>query len=666
MPSLIQAVTSSIIASASQNMSVPTTATGNELICIVGINETTSANNLSGIVDSAGNTWTRVATIQTSAGASAGNITLDVWHSAAAQSISSLTVTSASAMATASLVLLELNGISATSAIDASATSTTLTATTLTTSVTPTLPNDAYIFVAASAFSQLLDANTSSMETSAAGWAAGANTTLTQDAAHALEGTKALKVVSTASGVTTATTAAAYAVTEGQQYTFSYFVFTTLAAHTLTSSIQWQTSGGATQSTATSTATALTANQWTPVTFTATAPTGLSVSQAKLVTQPLATAGADAFWADEFQFAPGVLNHVADAGTTPIATAITNSPTIAVNGGSQVVVAGTTLLPQTATAHSTVFSQVGAPKAGVAIALNIGSNTVITGAAPAGLTSSFQLLYNNLTVGAGTSYGLKDVTGIRELPPMRILDDPQLQSDGTWIAPDWLGGRTIAATLTVIGSTDADVANKLQAAENAFLPITGSTTETALYWQLPAGTLRRVWGRVRKRLVGVDKMYQIHAPALALEFYCSDPKLYEVFDTTSTLSPGTALSGRTYSRTFNFVYGSGANPNAVNVTNNGNVATFPVLTFYGPITDPKVFNNTMGTITWFAGVTMVAGDILVVDCGNKTALLNGVSITGKQVQGTQWIQLQPGTNNISYSPTSGLGQCVVTFRSAWI
>jgi len=171
---------------------------------------------------------------------------------------------------------------------------------------------------------------------------------------------------------------------------------------------------------------------------------------------------------------------------------------------------------------------------------------------------------------------------------------------------------------------------------------------------------------VRKRVVPVDTMYQLRAPSMAVEFYCSDPKMYEVFDTTSTLSPGTVLNGRTYPRIFSFSYGAGGNPNSVNVVNNGNVSTSPVLTVYGPVTDPKIFNNTLGTVTWFAGLTLSAGDTLVIDCDNRTALLNGASVAGSQVQGTQWIQLAPGINNISYLPGSGLGQCVVTFRSAWI
>lgn len=70
----------------------------------------------------------------------------------------------------------------------------------------------------------LLDANTSSMETDATGWTAGANTTRARSTAGSYAGVASLSLVATAAGTVTATTAARVPVTPGAEYTaYAYF-----------------------------------------------------------------------------------------------------------------------------------------------------------------------------------------------------------------------------------------------------------------------------------------------------------------------------------------------------------------------------------------------------------------------------------------------------------
>lgn len=670
MAQLLQSVIGSITGLTTGTLSISTVA-GSELVLIAAINEFTSANNLSSVSDSAGNVWSRVTTVQTSGSPSTtGDITLDVWHTSNALAAVAVTAVSASSMETCALTVLEFSGISASNPIDV-VTTTTSSNTTFSPSVTPTAPNDFILYIAGSGVSNLLTANESSMETDATGWTAGANTTRTQDAAHALDGTKALKLVSTASGNVTVNSARNIPVTAGQTYLASYWAFTTLTGRVANYELDWRTAGGTFVGFTDLPAqglpkVTLVANTWTQVSFTVVVPTGAAISTVTLLPIITSQGAAESYWIDGIVQSPTSLSHIADTSTTPVAQVGVASPNFyTINGGTSLLVYGTFTSPQTTSAHSTTFSKSDSPKAGVALALNTGSNNVVVGPGPAGLNSSWQLQYNGLTVGTGSSYGLKDVTGIREIPPMRVIDDPQAMADGTFIAPDFLGGRTVQANLIVSGATDAALATNLQTLENAFIAYTGTTTELPLYWQLPNGYQRRVWARLRKRTTPTDKMYQLRAASMAVEFYCSDPRLYDAFDTTTTLSPSVASAGRSYNRTFNFTYGAGSNPSSVNLVNAGNTTTYPMFTMYGPLTNPLISNNTYGQYLWF-NMTMNVGDTFVVDCKNKTALLNGVSVRGSMIQGSAWTTLAPGTNNIQFTPGSGTGQCSITYRSAWL
>jgi phage-related protein len=66
-------------------------------------------------------------------------------------------------------------------------------------------------------------------------------------------------------------------------------------------------------------------------------------------------------------------------------------------------------------------------------------------------------------------------------------------------------------------------------------------------------------------------------------------------------------------------------------TNNGDVATYPTIRINGPITGPKIVNNTTGDELDFAGTTIGAGEYFDIDCryGYKT------------------VEDQDGTNQIS-------------------
>lgn len=93
-----------------------------------------------------------------------------------------------------------------------------------------------------------------------------------------------------------------------------------------------------------------------------------------------------------------------------------------------------------------------------------------------------------------------------------------------------------------------------------------------------------------------------------------------------------------------FAPSTGGGP--INVTVNGVDSANPVWHVYGPATNPTLTNSTTGeALTWNG--TIPSQQELIIDMGAQTATLEGANVF-EFVSGS-WVQLEPGTNRISYT-----------------
>lgn len=132
--------------------------------------------------------------------------------------------------------------------------------------------------------------------------------------------------------------------------------------------------------------------------------------------------------------------------------------------------------------------------------------------------------------------------------------------------------------------------------------------------------------------------------------FCEDPLAYSVTEDNS----GTIT----------------CNGAAVNVTNDGDVPSWPKLRVYGAVTDPICKNNTTGKQVALTG-TIADGDYVEIDCNplRRTVLLDdGTVKTSMYVPATSemW-PLEPGVNAIEFDGTSPSGavKLVVYHRDSW-
>lgn len=88
---------------------------------------------------------------------------------------------------------------------------------------------------------------------------------------------------------------------------------------------------------------------------------------------------------------------------------------------------------------------------------------------------------------------------------------------------------------------------------------------------------------------------------------------------------------------------SGSAPTVV--TNSGDALVYPIITLNDAAINPSITNQATNE-TFKLSLTMVTGDVAVIDMGARTATLNGATVIGNKTASSIWWGLQPGPNGI--------------------
>lgn len=97
---------------------------------------------------------------------------------------------------------------------------------------------------------------------------------------------------------------------------------------------------------------------------------------------------------------------------------------------------------------------------------------------------------------------------------------------------------------------------------------------------------------------------------------------------------------------------SSATDNAV-LVNAGHVASYPVLTLTGAFTSPRVTNETTDQFVWLNGLSVTAGQELVIDMDRRTATLDGVNVMPYRSADSQAWALERGSNTVALEVATG-------------
>lgn len=141
--------TISDLAAISQQIPVPATTTGNMLIALIASNETTAANNVTAVTDSASNTWTQRGSTQSS-GTGAGHVATQIYATTGGATVSAtwFKITPNANLKTVAVTFLEIAGATNTP-VDVNNGGTATAATSITATNTPVTSGDLVFFFAA-------------------------------------------------------------------------------------------------------------------------------------------------------------------------------------------------------------------------------------------------------------------------------------------------------------------------------------------------------------------------------------------------------------------------------------------------------------------------------------------------------------------------------------
>lgn len=284
------------------------------------------------------------------------------------------------------------------------------------------------------------------------------------------------------------------------------------------------------------------------------------------------------------------------------------------------------------------------------------------------ITRDWQIDWNGFLLGPGTAYDLVRLDGWIDSPGLTNGAAPKSTRPGSWAGSMRGQARTVTATLE-IAAGEAGMGHAIRALRAA-TPIVRGATQAPLAIRCDGETLV-AGAKFAGRIIPVDQPYSMgYAPEATVQWYCADPRLYELNEQSVTIGAPTGGSGGlTYPLTYPLVYGVEATPSNATCTNTGNEPTNPIVEFTGPILTPRLINSTLTRALEF-NIDLPPGQTLIVDTDRGTVLLNGTtdrlhtrSNFGVPVE---HFELDPGDNNLTLAgAVLGPGaQARVTWKSA--
>ncbi|MET0578772.1 MAG: hypothetical protein ABW122_08940 [Ilumatobacteraceae bacterium] len=246
-------------------------------------------------------------------------------------------------------------------------------------------------------------------------------------------------------------------------------------------------------------------------------------------------------------------------------------------------------------------------------------------------------------------------------PDVREVTRNRVLADGTLDDTRYLGSRAITLSIRFNDlATCGTEARDMQHLIDALTPFMSPRRRPTLTWQLPNSTGLRAaivrgvnwgWAVQGPKAQGIAPQWVVPSG----EILAGGPDAQRC----ETIKPSTDTEqGRTYDLTFDRVYPASSPIGSRSVTNPGTGLAHWVLTIYGPVVNPIfTIHGVPFETDRLGGVSLVAGQTLVVNTRSRTVLLNGVAGASRyqNVNYDEWswddLLLRPGSNLVRFDGT---------------
>ena len=211
-----------------------------------------------------------------------------------------------------------------------------------------------------------------------------------------------------------------------------------------------------------------------------------------------------------------------------------------------------------------------------------------------------------------TNFYMMNHEGLLSIPLHRLSERGPLQH-GVTDRGYRLDPRTVILSMGINGTDSSDFYTKRSTLASIFKP-----SNTAGYLRYVNGTTTR---QLDCHCIAIQEGERSNYwQNIAIALLCPDPTWYDPTVNEVYFALGGGEDTLEVPMEVPMLVGSTSLVSNQSITYNGDFRAFPVIGIYGPITSPKITNNTTGDTLDFAGTTIAAGDWYTIDCryGYKT------------------------------------------------
>lgn len=277
-----------------------------------------------------------------------------------------------------------------------------------------------------------------------------------------------------------------------------------------------------------------------------------------------------------------------------------------------------------------------------------------------------QYQLRDLVMGEGTVYN------VRSFDPYDTNIEPTGSGKrpfghGSWAASEWATERAVPMTIQIRTSSTAATLQALRVLKAAFRP-TEVSGDVELRWRDDTGEYV-MFGRPRMSNPD-DRNLSVGITDVSCAFVSLSPFHYSADEiVTGPVTSPTTSGGFGLPVSLPFSIPGRSSANVTTLTNEGTADTPLKLEFHGPSEQPWVLlNRPDGDRVLRLNLTIPADQILFVDTGTRSVLLNGVSSRRGDASsdGLEW-PILPGGSEPMATPFRyfGGGHLVVRHRSCW-
>ena len=254
-------------------------------------------------------------------------------------------------------------------------------------------------------------------------------------------------------------------------------------------------------------------------------------------------------------------------------------------------------------------------------------------------------------------FDVTDITGL-DSAPQRTNTDEHEGTDGTYVDSQYMSSRTIVIT--------GDMYTALTDPETVLMQLkkqySGSQGVKPFYFSIPGQVLKYInclgggvkYDQDTNRSIGKTAGVQI-------TLFASDPYIYDYPASTAGITlPILSSNGTGFNMSFNVGFGGQIPGNQATLTNYGTHTAYPIITLAGPLVNPVLVDSISGNSMAFS-ISLAGSDLLVVNCKNRSVVLNSSVSRRNTLAGINWFSVPAGaTESISFYADSGTGS--MTFQ----